>query len=111
MAKHHPPRRQHTKADAPSVLRRIALALSLARLPRGSACALALDADGGNQALDVGALGDGLALLLELAGDHVLAHVVLLQRQTLGGDGRVAEHRRRIGNSMSNGENVIISDS
>lgn len=69
-----------TDWDAPSVLRRIALALGLADLLGRGARALALEADGSDQALDVGALGDGLALLFKLAGDHVLPHVVILRK-------------------------------
>ena len=38
-----------------------------------------LEGEGGNKALDLGALGDGLPLLvLKLAGNGVLGHIVLL---------------------------------
>lgn len=62
----------------PRVLRSITVSLGL-RLLLGSAHrTLALQADGGNKTLDVGAFGDCLALLLELAGNYVLPYVVVL---------------------------------
>lgn len=69
----------HQHPNAPRVFRSVTLALGLACLPSRGARTLTLETDGGDEALDVGALGDGLALLLELAGDHVLPHVIVLQ--------------------------------
>lgn len=66
----------------PRILRCVPLALGLLSLPGRGASALTLKPDGGDQTLDVGALGDGLALFLELAGDHVLPHVILLYSAT-----------------------------
>lgn len=64
---------------APRVLRSVTLRFSLCLLLGRAHRPLALQADGRNKALDIRALGDGLTVLLELTGDHVLPYVILLR--------------------------------